>query len=495
MFSRFVYNIPYILFFMPILFSIGTCLIENKKFNVLSVISTLFASLILLFTTLLKLNNDSSLFVTIKGVESLIGGEFRINSISILFALVMVLIHIFIFLNTNYEFLKIDKKKDKDVSHRKYFFMTYLLNIFSLFGIIFTSSICNYFIFLELYSFTMYTIISDYKNEKDLKNSFNYFLNSICGSVIVLLSIFFLCLFFNSHRMIYIMQRFLTTNISTNIALSLIVILFFVGLILKFFSLDIIFYKNKSKKDARNLLSFLVLFVNSTLSAYSVLYFLKYLFNVDYLFNFIQVKAVIITAGTLAILYSCYNIIKCPTLYNFVKKVTNIYLSLIIVCIGLNDRSSMYLSFLFIFEHLTSDFMIYLFYNYLLEKYNENVVHLNSKVFYKLFFVFLLCLKMFLPIGVLYHINSTVLFNLGGYNKYLLLILLIITKITYLIFLFKNFNILEIDDNYIEYDDNYNIDIKENTRKIKVLEYSMFSMFVIMLVSTFFVGYLKVLFI
>ena len=266
MFSSFIYNMPYILFFMPILFSIGTCLVENKQFNVFSVFGTLLASSFILLISLFKMNVDSSLFVSIKGAESLIGGEFRINSVSILFALILTIVHIFIFLNTNYEFLKIEKKKD--ISHRKYFFMTYLLNIFSLFGLIFTSSICNYFIFLELYSFTLYIIVSDYKDKEDLKNSFNYFLNSICGSIIILLSIFFLCLFFNSHRMIYIMQKFLTTNIFSNISLLLIVILFFIGLTLKFFSLDIIFYKSKSRRDARNLLSFLVLFVNNTLSVY-----------------------------------------------------------------------------------------------------------------------------------------------------------------------------------------------------------------------------------
>lgn len=492
MFSSIIYNIPYILFFMPILFSIGTCLIENKQFNVFSVFGTLLMSSFLLLTSLLKINVDSNLFVSIKGAESLIGGEFRINNLSLLFALALTVIHIFIFLNTNYEFLKIDKKKE--TSHRKYFFMTYLLNIFSLFGIIFTSSICNYFIFLELYSFTLYIIVSDYKDKEDLKNSFNYFLNSICGSIIVLLSIFFLSLFFNSYRMIYIMQKFLTTNITSNIMLLFIVALFFIGLTLKFFSLDIIFYKSKSRRDARNLLSFLVLFVNNTLSIYSILYFLKYLFNIDYIFEIVYVKTCIISLGIIAILYCCYSIIKNSTLFNFIKRITNIYIALIVICIGLNNKYSTYLALLFIFEHLTSDFIIYLMYNYFIEKYNNSKVCLTDNLYSKILFIFLICLKMFLPIGVLFYIQNVILFDLSGYSKYILLTSMIIVKLTYLFFLLKNLNILKIDHDSVEYNDSYSSDLNINFRKIEILKYSIFLVFTIIVISTFFISHLKILF-
>lgn len=491
MFNSFIYNIPYILFFLPLLFSIVVCILESKEFNVFSMISTLGISAILLFVSLINMNIDSNLFVSIKNAESLIGGEFRITNMSLLFAFVLVTLHLVIFFNTNYEFIK--AKKQRNIVHRKYFFMTYLLNIFSLFGLLFTSNICNYFIFLEIYSFTMYIIISDYKDREDVKNSFNYFLNSICGSIIVLLSIFCLCIFFNSNKMIYIVQRFLTTNLLSNITLLFIVVLFFIGLTLKFYSLDTVFYKSKSNREARNLLSFLVLFINSPLSMYSILYFAKYLFNIDNILTMLPIKATLILAGTGIICYSCYQIIKDFSLQNFVLKNNNIYIGFVLISLCLNAKYSTYLALLFIFEHIIVNFIIYLFYNYLAEIYRKGNISLNDDIISKFLFFFIMGVKIFLPIGVMYHINSTVLFNLIGSDKYILLLSLLLTKITYVVFTLKNASILRISTESIE-----NEMIKNDhgivTRKVGILEYTLTFMLIVLIMSTFIMKYLKVVF-
>ena len=120
--------------------------------------------------------------------------------------MILNIMYIFMFITTNYEILG---KQNKDGAYRRFFFSTYLLNMFSAIGILFTSNICNYFIFLEIYVFTIYTVISNSRNMENLLLAYSSFNQNIISSFIILLSIFGFILYFNTTNMLFIYQKFL----------------------------------------------------------------------------------------------------------------------------------------------------------------------------------------------------------------------------------------------------------------------------------------------
>lgn len=485
MLTNFLYNIPYILFFMPLISSILVFVFENKKFSIFTIIFNMCLPIVLLSIFAFKLNTNSVFYTEIKNADFLMGTEYKINNFSIYFAIILFITHLIVFLNTNYEIIK---AKIKDISKRKYFFVLYLIHIFSLIGIIFSANICNYFIFLDIYSLTIYVLISDYKDKNSAKASFRYFSSGICGTIILLFSIFILCIYFNSCKMAYISQKFSTVDIGSNLVLLSTFFLFIFGLILKFFSIQtVIIDFDKSMKS--NFLTFFILFINVAVGVYSLLYFMNFLFNFERLLDVAYIKYFFIIFGGLLNFSTVFFALKSKKLYSLILCSVILNISLLLLALSINGKYTLYLAFLLLVEHLTVDLLLYCTYDYFNEKYGcLELKEIHKKDFYKYIFYFALIMKAGLPLGSNFYINSLFFGNISEFNSfYYFLGVLFLNKF---LFAYLFFKIITSGKNK---DDSFELNSNLPDRKITISRYTMFFLIFLILISTFALNYISII--
>lgn len=453
MISSFLYNFPFVLFFLPLLVSILICIIDNKKIDISLFLITIGCMGLLLLFGILNFHTNTNIFVNIKNNISLIGGEFRLNVFNLYFAFLILMTHLIIFLHTNYEIIG---RKTKNASHRKYFFAVYLLNIFSIIGILFSSNLCNYFLFLEIYSFTMYTLTSDFNDKSMAVLSFKSFSNNICGSIIILLSIFALILYFNSNNILFIQQKLLTMDIYRNLPLLIIMFLYIFGIYMKFFASNIhiaLSDTNKNNYMKTSFLSLLILFVNAAIGIYCLLFFTINLFNITDAFKFLSIKYFAVSLMSFSVLYLIYKIFRNLTVGNLVKKLIFINITFIIICILTNNQYSTYLAFLFLIEHFTIHLSMFLIANVLESKYGTTKLEVFRKeTDLQYLFIFLLLLKIGLPLCLTFFINIDLINFINLEKLYLLYIPFFAIKIILIyylckIFMIKTTNITELELN------------------------------------------------
>lgn len=451
MISSFLYNFPFVLFFLPLLVSILICIIDDKKIDISLFLITIGCMTCLLLFGILNFHTNTNIFVNIKNNISLIGGEFRLNIFNLYFAFLILITHLIIFLHTNYEILG---KPTKHASHRKYFFAVYLLNIFSIIGILFSSNLCNYFLFLEIYSFTMYTLTSDFNDKQMAVLSFKSFSNNICGSIIILLSIFALILYFNSNNILFIQQKLLTIDIYRNIPLIIIMCLYVFGIYMKFFASNMhiaLSDTNKNNYMKTSFLSLLILFVNVVIGIYCLLFFTINLFNITDIFKFIYIKYAVTSAMIILVLYLLHKIFKNITVGNLIKKLIFINIIFIIICILANNKYSVYLAFLFLIEHFTIHLSMFLIANILESKYGTTKLEVFQKeTDLKYLFIFLLLLKLGLPICLTFFINVDINNFINIEKLYLLYIPFVAVKLILLYYIYKIFTIKTTEITEIE---------------------------------------------
>lgn len=477
--NNIIYNLPFLLFFIPLIGSILTSLITNKKINVGITITSMFMLLITLIYMIFAYQTGSTTYVNIKDNISLLGAEYRLNIFNVYVAFLLIITYIFMFITTNYE---ISGKVMNYNKYRRFFFSTYLLNIFSAIGILFTSNICNYFIFLEIYTFTIYTIISNSNNKNNLMIAYSTFNQNIVSSLLILLSIFGFVLYFNNTNMLIIYQKFLTINILKNPVILLLILFYMIGILLKFFSLNIysnIYSSYKNEKILNNnLIYFLNLFINILLGSYCLIFFSNYLFNLGAVFSGKVFANTIIIVASLLILTSFIMLIKMFNIVNtFINFLFIDFVSIIILII-LNNEFSLYLSFLLIAEHSLVNLAIFLIANILYKKYNDCESDLlNNEPVLKYSFIVILLVKIGIPLSFLFSYNYHYIVMASAEKNLLLYIPFILIKIIYIFVIYKI--IMNTDDCEKE------VAIDYDEKKINLLTYSLYGVMTIVFMLIF----------
>ena len=160
-------NLPYCFLFVPLILSCFSTLqnykITNIFLNILSIFSILFLACYLLPDTL----PNNILSNAINYNLLFIGGEYKISSINLIFIILIFLVKLLSFILFDEKIIKTKKLN--------LFFAIYLINYFAICGILTSNNIFNIYIFMELYSFSLYNIMSDYNVENYNKIAFKYY--------------------------------------------------------------------------------------------------------------------------------------------------------------------------------------------------------------------------------------------------------------------------------------------------------------------------------
>lgn len=483
--NNIVYNLPFLLFFISLIGSILTCLIKNKKINIGITITSIITLLITLICIIFNYQTNSTTYVNIQNNITLLGAEYRLNILNVYMAFILIITYFFMFINTNYELFYNTKNNDK---YGRFLFSTYLLNIFSAIGILFTSNICNYFIFLEIYTFTIYTVISSSNNKNNLLIAYSSFNRNIVSSFMILLSIFGLVLYFNNTNMLFIYQEFLTINILKNPVILLLISFYMIGILLKFFSFNIYsnMYNNSKNEIVldNNFIYFLYLFINILLCSYCLIFFSNYLFNFDALFfGKIFVNLVIVIVSLLLLALFIY-LIKIFNIINIIIKFLFIDIISIILLMILNNEFSLYLSFLLVVEHSLINLAIFFVANILYNRYGSyEIALLNNDNILKYSFIAMLFVKIGVPLTFLFSYNYNYIIMTNTEKNILLYIPFILIKIIYIFVITKiimNKDIFKTD-----------VKIDYNKKKDGLLVYSLFALMIIIFIFISFSGIIK----
>ncbi|MDR1498983.1 MAG: hypothetical protein LBS34_01705 [Rickettsiales bacterium] len=434
MLSEFFLKIPYLLFFIPLITSIVIYYIEDQKFTVNVIYTMLTAMIFLTFNILFKVEDVATyIFVNTSGKFNILGGEFKISVPSIFFLLLVLICNFIGFINYINNILT-----NNTINRRclKYFFVVYVTYIFSTVGIMLTYNIFNLFIFLEVYSFCMYIMVSIYRNKNLNIVSYKYFSNNIFGSILSMLSLFYMSVYFNTSNMLNIKQQLLTINLKDNVGIFLIFILFVFSLIIKFFTMSTSRYYNTDFSGI-SFLSISNIFVNVLIGIYLMLEIVFFIFDSRALLDIPLLRVMVfITFGLIII----YNSVRCLTvkdksLYNIFVRFNLVSLGYIMLATFLYDnglKSSWALLFSHSFEFVSVNLTVYIFLTIISTIYNHNDVSLiNDNKFFKFFLMFVILYKIFLPIGTSLYTNTYFVTYVIKNRNFLYLLPFLINKISY----------------------------------------------------------------
>lgn len=240
------YSNIYLIIFLPLICSLFSYIFSSPKINkfitILTCLSLGFLIIKLVPDILIyeKISNDFGI-----GLLS-IGLEFRMDLLSLLFLGILTFLSFLtvIFYDSSTKYCLSDDEQNK-------FYRIFLLKIFGANGLILSNSLFNIYLFIEIYSFSFFTLACLVKNKKYATKNFHNFCLSAASSLLILLSFLAIFLAFEEHSFEKIIDSFsLLPKDKTWFLLAIFMFLFF-AIIAKFFPLwqNIESDEPKSSKD------------------------------------------------------------------------------------------------------------------------------------------------------------------------------------------------------------------------------------------------------
>lgn len=488
MLNEFSLQIAYLIFFIPLIMSILINFIEDKKFIIFIINITILTLIVLSIKILININFTNSIyFINTSEKFNILGTEFKISVLNLFFLICILFCNFIGFINYINEILL---NKNLNSKYIKYFFSIYLLHIFSTVGIILTYNIFNLFIFLEIYSLCIYVMISIYKKHNLNIISYKYFSNNIFGSVLSMLTIFYISIYFNTPNMLEIKQQLVTINLKINIEIILMFILFLFSIIIKFFSTNTSKYHN-TETVGINFLSISNIFINVLIGIYLLLEILFFILNKNIIFNIFYLKYIIFFISIILIIYNSIKLTssKEKTLFNIFLRFNLINFGYILLSVLIqenNSNLSWILLFLYLFEFITINLLIYLFSAVINIIYKSNSIEfLNNNKIIKILFLSIILFKIFLPFGTSLYTNIYFISYVIKNNNILYLIPYLVNKICYILLFVTILNNDVINEN-----ENTNI----NKKYLNILYSSIFIIFTLIITFEVFIQkYIKLI--
>ncbi len=418
-------NLPYCFLFIPLIFS-GIAILQNYKMTN-AMITVFVASFILILSFYLipdvlpnkvlqnKINNDV-LFIM---------GEYKINLKNLVFL-------ILIFFTKLVSFMFFDESSI--YKKMNFFFAIYLINYFAICGILISNNIFNLFIYIEFYSFSLYNLISDYKQVDYTKVAYKYYNNGVLGSILLMFFVFIVYFTFGSSDIDYIFSHL--DMVKDNMFYNLSVLILIIALILKFFSFNVYFSGVLKSADITNLLFVNILFSDIIIGIYILWKFLYSLFDVEILFNRFYINYLFFLIGTMVIIYSTIRTMGrknlLPTVYSF----SLIMLGYVIILIGIDNDYSFVSIISFLINHVLVNYLFYIIAAlciFLFGKSNTPVLYCFYKYRYIIYTIILS--KLSFPIAFGFNGDWNYILSSVYSGSYYLLIPFIFEKVL-MVFLF-----------------------------------------------------------
>ena len=471
-------KLPYILIFYPLLISVFTFFVSDKKFLKNLTYFSLFLLLSIASVILVKsYSTNNNIFVNVDNAKSILGANFKINTINMFYLISILFISIFGFINYNHEYML---SHNVNIRYRRSFYAIYFLNIFSIIGILTTYDLFHLFLFVELFSFSIFNLMNSYIGKQINIAVYKYFSNNIFGSMVFACAIFYTAMFFNSSNILLIRQQISTLDFRHNSAILLLYFLIIISIVLKFLMFNVV--SQTEKKRTLTILSIYNIFISTLIGLFLCYFFTNFVFLLNG--SLLTVKIIKIILLILVMLVVGF------VFYNSIRNIRNIFdifinmfllniLKIIITILFTDIDSYFQLHLLALNNIVITAVPIYFISAYISELYDDNnieILHQHSLIRILLFF--LLCYNLYLPYTLNYFLINE-LYKTQFLNKNMLFIILEIIHncsiviIGLKIFLTKQQQTFEIKHDFLE--------IKVNTFKCSL----MFMFLIIVIISIF----------
>lgn len=406
-------NLPYLFLLVPLIFSAFNIL-QNYKFTNFSISIVVCASIFFLSVYM-------SPYVFKGGIiENQINNEliFLIGEYKISFLNIFFLLTVFFFKSMSFLFFDNSLVNTKKLN---FFFSVFLINCFAMAGILMSNNIFNIYIYMELYSFTFYTLMSNYKGKNFANIAYEYYINGVSASILLMLFVIIVYFNFGTADLNHISEIVETSNVGIAYNMSSIILL--LALLLKFFFFNTYFKSISKSQDITNIFFINILFLDVPIGIYITLKLFNSLFNDVLIFDLLYIKYILYAIGTFIILRNSYHIYKRKNLLSNVYSFAMITTGYILINIGIGSVYATTSIFLFVLNHLVVNFLFYIVVAMLLflfQKSQTVMLYVFRK--YSIIIYLIIASKLMLPIGF-------------GFDSFWFFMLAIIEKGDYYLFI------------------------------------------------------------
>jgi len=334
---------------------------------------------------------------------------------------------------------------------------------------------------MEIYAFTFYTLMSNYKGNSFGNVAYKYYMNGVSATILIMLFIFIVYFNFGTPNLKYINQIVKTSQVSLVYNISSLVFLF--AIILKFFLFNTYFTSVSKSKDITNLFFINILFIDIPIGIYILMKLFQSLFDMNFILNTLYLKYILYSVGTYMIINNSYKILIRKNLLSNVYSFAVITTGYILIAFGVGNSYAITSIFLFVLNHLVINFLFYILVAMLLflfQKSETAMLYAFKK--YSFIIYIILLSKLMFPIGFGFDSLWYLILSIIQKKDYYLFIPIIIEKIAMVSLLIRYYYALtqEEREGYTYLD----LDNKINFRLKHVLPVAI--VFILMLISTIF---------
>lgn len=422
-------NLPYCFLFIPLILSCFNTLQNYKTTNMIITLGCISSLLLLAFYLFPSMLPNVVLENKVNSNVLFIMGEYKISIINLIFIIMIFFVKLlsFIFFDDH---LLVTKKLN-------FFFAIYLINYFAICGILTSNNLFNIFIYLELYSFSLYNIMSDYKIKNYNKVAFQYYNNGVLGSIFFMFFVFIVYFTFGTSDIGYISKNL--SLVSENYLYNLSVIILFFGILFKFFSFNFYFSNVLKSSEISNLLFINILFGDIIVGVYILWKFVFSLFDINIIYNLFCLNYLFYILGSILIIYNSYIVFKRQNLLPLIYSFSLIVLGYILILFGLNNTYGFVSIISFLTNHILFNFLFYIFVVLCINLFEKSDTPLLYAFYRYRFIIYAIVLsKLLLPIGFSFSSYWNFMLSAIQAKQYFLFIPLLFEKVM-MAFLFMRY--------------------------------------------------------
>ena len=302
-------------------------------------------------------------------------------------------------------------RKTFNEDSRRVFYSLNLLNLFAAIGIFTSNNIINLFLFIELYSLTFYAISCSSKEVFLNRLAFRYFYQSVCGSIFILFSLILLFINFNSANFDNILLAIENIySLNDLVAISLIFIIFVMGVVLKFFPFWINFQNIRSTSFLSHFFLARILFIKVNIGFYILLKFSFLLFGSFLIFSQLRIDSVVFAIALLLTFYGNIGILRNNNFKIIITYYCLTFFGLFLLSLSINEIDSLMAAILFICHYSFVGLLLAFICGYMSDNFNScNIKNLSflkqkGKVGNYLFKILVFSISAF-PLTLLFFAN------------------------------------------------------------------------------------------
>ncbi|MDR3290421.1 MAG: hypothetical protein LBT02_04060 [Rickettsiales bacterium] len=434
-----VINLPFLFLFVPLIFSgiqaMQNLKVVNKALNLILIIFILVLAFFL-FPTII---NTGGLEKKINHKTFLLLGEYKIELMNLLIIIIVFSIKLF------NSFFKTDEKYN--TKKERYIYSIYFINYFSILGILTSNDIMNLFIYIEIFSFTSYSMLTDFTEKNVLNFGWSEYNNGLIGSLFFLLFTLILYFVFDTTNLTDIDSILLLTDKEKMTSYNLSFVILFVAIYFKFFGFINSFESFQDSKHLSSISYLNTFFINFALGFYLIQKFLP-LFDLNngyiYIFHIF---------GSILIIYGSVIIYKKNNILLYMQGFALIATGYIIILFTMQNNKYAGISlYSFFYNYLLIDYLYYIIIAMFVDCYkHNNIIYMNFFSKYRYIVYAIIFSKIGFPIAFGFNANWNFLLAVFEKNAFYLAIPFAVEKTVCIILLYKFNNVFTaVQDEKIE---------------------------------------------